>query len=67
MLIVAVRSVGAIGVDAAVGPEEVCGWVVDEIAGPVLAAAVEFVKWIVINAGPFWSVVRLTVIGTAGL
>lgn len=46
---------------------DVVAVVVEDIAGPVLAAALGSLKWIVITAGPSWSVVRFMVMGIAGL
>lgn len=64
---VAVRSVGAAGVEPAAGAADICASAEEDIAGGVLIADVGSVKWIVIRAGPTWSMVRLTLMGTAGL
>jgi hypothetical protein len=49
---VAVRSVGAIGVDSATGADEVCDFVVEDTAGKMFAAVFGLAKCIVITAGP---------------
>jgi hypothetical protein len=53
MSIVAVRSVGAIGIEFAIGADEFFVVVVEDTAGVVLSAMVGSAKCIVIVAGPF--------------
>lgn len=62
-----VLSVGGPALDSGTGPTDVCLSVVEEISGLMVAAASGEVKCTVMRAGPVWFVVRLTVMGTAGL
>jgi len=67
MLITSVLSVGGPAFVAATGALDVCFVVVDEISVLISSAADGLVKWMVKSAGPDWSFVRFTVMGTAGL
>lgn len=67
MLNISFLSVGAPGCDGVVGAVDVLGLVVEAAGGGADEAAEGDVKWIVIRAGSSGFVVRLTVMGIAGL